>query len=84
MQARDRWGNDLWTPDFNVSAELYIAVDSTVEDGADENGTAVSTAENDTVPVAVASSVTFLNNGSGIALVTYIPAESRPSFLQGD
>lgn len=85
FQARDRWSNTLWGADFNVSAELFAANSSVdaamnVSSDASETPTAV---ENDESPLE-SSSITFLGNGSGIALVTYVPREAGTSLLYGE
>lgn len=81
-QARDRWGNDLWGPYFNVTAELFLASNEVVLDNSTNQNTTVSL--NRTVTSVEATSVTFLGNGSGIALVTYVPLEAGPSVLHGE
>eukprot|EP00903_Cladosiphon_okamuranus_P013586 g12653.t2 len=81
VQARDRWNNNLWGSDFNVTAELYLA-----EGGLDQNLTAAARIETggsnwDPYPSGEPWSATFLTNGSGMALVAYVPREAGTSLL---
>ncbi|CAM9996213.1 unnamed protein product, partial [Ectocarpus sp. 12 AP-2014] len=87
-KARDRWGNNLWGSGFNVTAELYIG-DSVAAANQGRNGTEPA-ASNETSSNTWSShsgedgekpSATFFGNGSGIALVTYVPREAGTSFL---
>lgn len=83
-QARDRWSNNLWESGFNVTAELYLA-----EGGLDQNLTAAARNETggsnwDPYPSGEPWSATFLTNGSGMALVAYVPKEAGTSLLYGE
>ena len=88
FQARDRWSNNLWGADFNVTAELFLANTGSIDDtsaknaSTDANETFTAIENNETPPES--SSVTFLGNGSGIALVTYVPKEAGTSLLDGE
>lgn len=82
-QARDRWNNNLWGPFFNVTAELFLASDGML-DSTTNTTTNTTVGSNHTVISVESSSVTFLGNGSGIALVTYIPLEAGVSSLHGE
>ncbi|CAM9570598.1 unnamed protein product, partial [Ectocarpus fasciculatus] len=85
----NRWGNTLWGSGFNVTAELYLGESTAVVASQGRNGTE-PTASNETTSNTWSSywgedgeepSVTFFGNGSGIALVTYVPREAGTSFL---
>lgn len=93
-QAKDRWGNNLRGPYFNISAGLYVGSttagtdsNTTAENASGGNDITIDAGNSTTdysVPDVEASSVTFLNNSSGVAVVTYMPVDARPSFLYGD
>lgn len=84
-QARDRWSNNLWGSGFNVTAELHLAAAGAAED-PEQNLTAGATNEtggSNWDPSGDPSSATFLTNGSGMALVAYVPREAGTSLLYG-
>lgn len=85
FQARDRWSNNIWGADFNVSAELFAtttSIDAAISASMGANETLTAVENNETPPES--SSVTNLGNGSGIALVTYVPREAGTSLLYGE
>eukprot|EP00752_Nemacystus_decipiens_P001537 g1506.t1 len=91
VQARDRWSNNLWGSGFNVTAELHLAggdaeVETAEAVGDLEQDPTGERSSNETVgsnwdPSGEPSSVTFLTNGSGMALVAYVPREVGTSLL---
>ncbi|CAM9146088.1 unnamed protein product, partial [Ectocarpus sp. 8 AP-2014] len=89
VYVRDRWGNNLWGSGFNVTAELYLGDSAAAATNQGRNGTEPA-ASNETSSNTSSSYsgedgekplVTFFGNGSGIALVTYVPREAGTSFL---
>lgn len=94
-QAKDQWGNSLLGPYFNVTTQLYVSTTTATTDSeysttdgrmAERGATnfAGTGVIDYSVPVVESSSVTFLGNGSGIAMVTYVPIKSGPSSLFGE
>lgn len=72
---------------FNVSAELFRA-DSAAAEATTLGLNATTAASNETDgnwnSLEEASSVTLFGNGSGMALITYVPREAGTSFLYGE
>lgn len=84
-QAKDRWGNHLRDSSFAVTAELFVGTppDTDGEAATDGNGAGPANASSAT-PSAAVFSVSFLGNGSGIALVTYVPLQAGVHYLHGE
>lgn len=74
---------------FNVTAELFLADNAAAETTVPGPNATSAAASNKTDGNwnsldGEASSVTLFGNGSGMALVTYVPREAGTSFLYGE
>lgn len=72
---------------FNVTAELFLADSAAAATTALELNLTAASNETDSSnwnSLEEASTVTFFGNGSGMALVTYVPREAGTSFLYGE
>lgn len=77
------WGNNLWGPHFNVTLEVFLA-SSITDKGTNTSSNSDLALQHGGETSVSPSSVTFLGNGSGVALVTYVPAEAGASFVYGE